>query len=61
MYPTTNSWLDWVKRRILAVALSAAGTIAFLSLISPWYLDFMFDGIMILLIWIVGKLAKERS
>lgn len=52
--------IDWLKRRVLAAALSAAATITFLSLISPAWLDFMFDLIMVGLIAIVGKLAKER-
>lgn len=52
--------ISWLKERVLAVALAAASTIAFLSLISPWYLDFIFDGIMIGLIAIVGKLARKR-
>ena len=52
--------MGWLKERVLAVALAAASTIAFLSLISPWYLDFMFDVIMVGLIAIVGRLAKQR-
>jgi len=52
--------IDWLKQRIMAAALSAAATITFLSLISPAWLDFFFDLIMVGLIFIVGKLAKER-
>lgn len=51
--------MDWLKRRVLAAALSAAATITFLSLISPAWLDFMFDLIMVGLIALVGKLAKD--
>lgn len=53
--------LAWLKKRVLAVALSAAGTIAFLSLIAPWWMDFVFDGIMVALIAVVGRLAKEKQ
>jgi hypothetical protein len=52
--------IQWLKQRIFAAALSAAATIAFISFISPAWLDFMFDLIMIGLIYIVGKLAKSR-
>jgi hypothetical protein len=51
--------MAWLKRRFLAAALSAAGTITFLSLITPWWMDFVFDGIMVMLVAIVAKLAKE--
>ena len=56
----TRSPVEWLKQRILGAALSAAATITFLSLISPAWLDFMFDLIMVGLIAVVGRLAKER-
>ena len=52
--------MGWLKDRILAVALTAASTIAFLSLISPWWMDFVFDLTMVGLIGIVGRLARGR-
>lgn len=52
--------MGWIKQRMLAAALAAATTITFLSLISPAWLDFMFDLIMVGLIGLVGKLAKDR-
>jgi len=51
--------MGWLKERVLAVALAAASTIAFLSLISPWWMDFMFDVIMVGLIAVVGKLVRR--
>lgn len=52
--------IDWLKKRVLAAAISAAGTITFLSLISPAWLDFLFDLIMVGLIVIVANLAKDK-
>lgn len=50
--------IEWLRERLLAAALSAAGTITVLSLISPAWLDFMFDLIMVGLIFVVAKLRK---
>lgn len=55
----SDGLIRWLRKRVLAAALSAAATITFLSLISPAWLDFMFDLIMVALIAVVGKLAKE--
>lgn len=51
--------LEWLRKRILAAAISAAATIAVLSFLSPPWLDFMFDLVMIGLITLVGKLSKR--
>lgn len=58
---TFDKAFRWIKQRILAAALSAAATIAFISFLSPAWLDFMFDLIMIGLIFIVGKLTREKA
>jgi hypothetical protein len=50
--------VEWIRERLLAAALSAAGTITVLSLISPAWLDFMFDLIMVLIVWAVATLRK---
>lgn len=59
--PAGTGLIGWLKQRVLAAALSAATTITFLSLISPAWLDFMFDLIMVGLIALVGKLARNRN
>ena len=51
--------LDWIRGRIVAVALSAASFIAFVSLIAPAWLDFVLDLSMVGIIAIVGKLARQ--
>lgn len=51
--------LEWLRKRILAAAISAAATISVLSIISPAWLDFMFDLVMIGLIAVVGRLNKR--
>jgi hypothetical protein len=48
----------WLRARALSVALTAAGTITFLSLISPAWLDFMFDLVMIGIVAVIGRIAK---
>jgi hypothetical protein len=54
-----NRALHWLRVRALSAALSVAATISFLSLISPSWLDFLFDLIMVGLILVVGKLARR--
>jgi hypothetical protein len=51
---------NWVRGRILGVALSAAAFISMVSLISPAWLDFVLDLSMVGLIAIVGKLARRK-
>jgi hypothetical protein len=51
---------DWVRVRIMGVALSAAAFISMVSLISPAWLDFVLDLAMVGIIAIVGKLAKRK-
>ena len=50
--------LAWLRKRVLAAALSAAATISVLSFLSPAWLDFVFDLVMIGLIAVVGALSK---
>ncbi len=50
--------MEFLKKKIVAVALSASATIAVLSFISPMGLDFMFDLVNIGLIALVAKLHK---
>jgi len=52
--------IDWLRVRILSVALSAAAFISMFSLIAPAWLDFVLDLSMIGLIAAVGKLARRR-
>lgn len=53
--------MDWMRRRILAVALSAASFITLVSLIAPAWLDFLLDVSMVGLVALVGKLAKKEK
>jgi hypothetical protein len=53
--------LDWLRGRIVAVALSAASFIAFVSLIAPAWLDFVLDLSMVGIIAIVGKFVKPPT
>lgn len=53
--------LEWIRHRILGVALSAASFITLVSLIAPAWLDFLLDLSMVGLIAIVAKLARPRS
>jgi hypothetical protein len=51
---------DWVRVRIMGVALSCAAFISFVSLIAPAWLDFILDLSMMGLVAIVGSLARRK-
>jgi len=51
--------MDWLRQRVLAAALSAAATITVLSILSPAWLDFMFDIILFGLIYVVSRLKEK--
>jgi hypothetical protein len=50
--------LAWLRLRLLGVALSIAAFITFISLITPAWMDFIFDLAMMGLIAVAAKLAK---
>lgn len=52
--------IDWLRHRLLGVALSAASFITLVSLIAPSWLDFLLDLAMVGLIAMVGKLARRK-
>jgi len=54
------SAFEWLRARILGVALSAASFITLVSLIMPPWIDFVFDLIMVGLVAVVGKLARRK-
>jgi len=55
------STTDWVRHRVLSIALSVASFVTLLSLIMPAWLDFVFDLTLIGLIAVVGKLARRKK
>lgn len=57
--PAKPGVVDWLRHRILGVALSAASFITLVSLIAPAWLDFLLDMSMVGLIALVGKLARR--
>ena len=59
--PTTvDKATEWVRHRILGVALSAASFITLVSLIAPAWMDFLLDLSMVGLVALVGKLARKQ-
>ena len=52
--------IEWLRQKMLGVAISFATFIAFVNLISPAWLDFIFNLSMIGVVTLVGRLAKKR-
>lgn len=46
---------DWVKDKINEVTLTAAIGLAGLQIVTPMFIDIMFDGMIIGLMWISAK------
>jgi hypothetical protein len=52
--------IDWLKQRVLAASLSAAVMLILVQTILPSVFDFIFDLMLIALIWVVGVVTKAK-
>lgn len=50
--------LEWLRTHALAWTTSAALTIAGLRFVTPNFVDLIFDGLTVGLVWLAAKLAK---
>jgi hypothetical protein len=50
--------MDWIKDKIAEVTLTAALGLAALQIITPMFVDLVFDGLIIGLMWIGTKSSK---
>lgn len=48
--------IDWIRRHMLAAAISAASTMVALQLVMPAGVDFILGVINVGLLWVVAKL-----
>ncbi|WYK04445.1 hypothetical protein DWF04_015665 [Cereibacter sphaeroides f. sp. denitrificans] len=49
---------DWLRAHALAWTTSAALTIAALRFVTPNFVDLIFDGLTVALVWLAGRLAR---
>lgn len=52
--------MDWLRKHALAWTTSAAATITALQLVTPTMIDWLFDIIVVGLVWAAAKLAKTE-
>jgi hypothetical protein len=52
--------IDWLKQRVLAASLSAAVMLILVQTILPGVFDFIFDLMLLALIWVVGVVTKRQ-
>jgi hypothetical protein len=50
--------MDWAKSKINELTLTAAIGLAALQVVTPMFIDMMFDGLIIGLMWVAAKTAK---
>lgn len=50
--------MDWLRQHALAWTTSAAASMVALRMVTPSFVDFVFDILTVALVWLAAKLAK---
>ena len=52
---------DWLKSKVLLWSVSAAATLTALQFITPAFVDFILDWLVVGLVFIAAKMAKASA
>lgn len=53
--------VDWARKHVLGWATSAGLTLTMAQMVAPRFMDWILDALVVCLIWVAAKLARQKT